>query len=244
MLQNLGQRADGNAPDRSCNPIFGGRLFATKEPSKIKEYSSILGYQIAAATPALDVPPFEDNRIIMKMEANAEYEMAAEAVAQDKAIKAFHFYNQTPVVVENVLIFIPALDGFPGVATEDMTEGPNLPLLSRQSFNTRFSNGEKQVIAIATLAVFDPAYGFDCRHGVAVGMIAAILSGENGFGWDRLFKPLSFGAHNPQDTYADLAPEIKNLISMRSAVIQALRARPFYSSHSPLLDGSSLDLSF
>jgi XTP/dITP diphosphohydrolase len=55
-------------------------------------------------------------------------------------------------------------------------------------------------------------------EGVVEGNIVDLPRGRNGFGYDPVFQPNGF-----EQTFAEMAPELKNKISHRAKAIAALR---------------------
>jgi len=122
------------------------------------------------------------------------------------------------VLVEDSGLFIPSLNGFPGVYSAHFLKtwkfGPTLELLERRDRAAYFRT-------VAGLQRGRRRWTF---VGEVVGSIAARPRGRNGFGYDPIFIP-----EGERRTFAELPTDQKNALSHRArAVVQVgelLRSR-------------------
>ena len=116
------------------------------------------------------------------------------------------------LVVEDVSLKIHSLNNFPGTFTKwlDKIVGNEKTFKMLENFEDR------SVTAISSLGYFD---GKDI-HFVVYEMKGEIVSprGENGFGWDPIFKP-----EGSDKTLAEMTLEEKNKYSMRRMAFEKLR---------------------
>ena len=122
------------------------------------------------------------------------------------------------VLVEDSGLFIPSLNGFPGVYSAHFLKtwkfGPILELLQRRDRRAYFRT-------VAGLGHGRQHWTF---QGEVAGSIAPRPRGTHGFGYDPIFVPAG-GSR----TFAQIAPEEKNALSHRARAIrqvgELLRAR-------------------
>ena len=171
-------------------------LFATTNKNKLREASEILGFEIQGV--AVDVPEIQDIEV-------------------DKVIKAkcYSAYEklQKPIIVEDTGLYFKALNSFPGALIKWALKSigdKNLPKLLDS-----FEN--KNAYAKTSIGYFD-GNNFHIFSGEIEGEIVPEPKGENGFGWDTIFKPKGYGK-----TFAEMTNEEKNSLSMRKISFEKLK---------------------
>jgi len=188
-------------------------LLATRNAHKAHEFRELLGHDFNVidlrAFPAI-APPNETGRTF---EGNAT--LKAIAVSRNREIQDRHLL----VLADDSGIEVDALGGAPGVfsaryAGENATDRDNIDKLLRELSQTRNRAAHfRCVLALAR----------DCKvlltaQGVVAGTILDRPRGAHGFGYDPVFVPGGF-----DQTFAELAPELKNQISHRARAARELR---------------------
>jgi XTP/dITP diphosphohydrolase len=185
-------------------------VLGTGNPGKVKELRALLGDLSYALIPsdALDAPPdvVED----------------ADTLAGNARKKATAFHNHTghAALADDTGLEVAALDGRPGVRTArfagpDATPADNVQRLLEvldgvDDRRARF----RTVIALVEDA--DTVHTFE---GTCEGVITTAPRGEEGFGYDPVFRP-----EGHDETFAEMPPNAKNEISHRRRALDALRA--------------------
>jgi XTP/dITP diphosphohydrolase len=183
-------------------------VFATNNKNKIKEIQSMLPPSIEIISLESigcheDIPETADT-----IEGNAV--MKANYVTQKYGYDCFA--DDTGLEVE-------ALDGEPGVfsaryAGEQKSAEDNMDKLLLNLKNE--VNRNAQFKTVITLNLNGEQHLF---RGIARGVITLDKFGDQGFGYDPVFKPEGF-----QETFAQLSLETKNVISHRGKATQELIA--------------------
>ena len=175
----------------------------------MREFRELLGSQFEISDlqsrPALTLPEetgstFEQNAIL-------------KAVTVSKAVDRL-------VIADDSGLEVDALGGAPGIysaryAGGNASDRNNIDKLlgELRARNEKRSARFRCVIALARngrlLGTFE---------GVVEGAIVDLPRGTNGFGYDPIFQPDGF-----EETFAEMAPELKNEISHRAKAIAALR---------------------
>jgi non-canonical purine NTP pyrophosphatase (RdgB/HAM1 family) len=122
-----------------------------------------------------------------------------------------------PFFVEHVGLEIRAWKGLPGGLTSEFmnTVGNDGICRMMQAWSS-----EREASAVAVIGYSSPGGRVDIFRGETTGTIVDEPRGDKGFGWDAIFLP-----DGHEKTYAEMAPEEKNRISMRRIV-----AGKFYMS--------------
>jgi XTP/dITP diphosphohydrolase len=127
------------------------------------------------------------------------------------------------VIADDSGLEVDALGGAPGIysaryAGENASDAENVGKLLRE-LRGRNIAGEKQSTrfrCVIALAQKEKVLG--TFEGVVEGNIVDPPRGDGGFGYDPVFQPDGFA-----ETFAEMAPELKNKISHRAKAIAALR---------------------
>jgi XTP/dITP diphosphohydrolase len=185
-------------------------LLATGNQHKTKELRQLLGDDFAVSDlsgyPAIEMPDetgatFAENAILK-----------AVTVSKDR-----HFQNRF-VIADDSGLEVDALGGAPGIysaryAGEPASDAANIEKLLRQLKNVAKRSARfRCVIALAragrVLGTFE---------GLVEGEIVDPPRGPGGFGYDPVFQPTGF-----ENTFGEMAPELKNKMSHRANAIAAL----------------------
>lgn len=136
--------------------------------------------------------------------------------------KARHAWQaaRRPVVVEETGLELAALNGFPGPLVKWMLEAVGAEGIAR----TALALGDPRARAVCLLQWTDGERSVVTR-GETAGDLVLPARGENGFGWDPVFRPAG-GSR----TYGELQDEEKDRLGHRGkawrALLLQLRAAP------------------
>lgn len=133
-------------------------------------------------------------------------------VAREKALVAYRALG-APVVVDDTGMSIAALGGLPGALVVwflDTIGADGILRLMRDSEDRRAS--------VSTCIAYCDGLGVQLFEGVIEGTISKEMRGTHGFGYDPIFIP-----NGHARTYAQMSPEEKNAVSMRSIALVKFR---------------------
>lgn len=180
-------------------------ILASRNKNKIEEMKQLVAHLGIDVFSALDFPDLEE-------------------VEEDKptlegnALKKARYVNQQtgiPALSDDTGLEVKALDGAPGVysaryAGEDATYQDNvLKLLGALEGK---KNRSAQFRTVVALVDGDKEWTFE---GTCKGKIIEEQIGKKGFGYDPIFMPDEFA-----ETFAQMDPNIKNIISHRGKAVQ------------------------
>ncbi len=134
-------------------------------------------------------------------------------VLEAKLRSAQGILNRQSLLVEHTTLSLEGLNDFPGALT-----GPTLKMMGLTMF-TRMAMQSGSASATATTALgYCSAEGeIRCFEGTMEGRVRT-PKGSRGFGWDSIFVPKGY-----QQTFAEMASDEKNAISMRRKALMELR---------------------
>ena len=104
-------------------------IFATGNKNKTREASQILGFTVANPKQEFEIAEIQLESTHWKEIEKGNYLPACNYVARAKAINAERSYNQS-VLVEDIALFIPALQGRPGTDIKAWCEDELMQVLS------------------------------------------------------------------------------------------------------------------
>ena len=162
--------------------------FVTGNANKAKECSTILGVELEAV--GLDIPEIQSLNL--------------EKVVEAKAKAAFAQLG-TPVMVEDVALSLLALGDLPGPFIRWFEESVGLEGLCVLATELN----ERRAVATSCIGYCDGGE-VQLFTGEVLGTISSEPRGQNGFGWDAIFKP-----GDSKQTWAEVTPEEKDTQSMR-----------------------------
>ena len=182
-------------------------LLATRNRHKTREFAEVLGVGFEvddlsnAATEHIDETgkTFAENATLKAIAASEDRHLLV--IADDSGLE------------------VDALDGAPGIysaryAGECATDSQNVGKLLRELKNV--TNRTARFHCVIALAQDGKLLG--TFEGAVEGEIVDLPRGANGFGYDPVFQPKGFA-----QTFAEMAPELKNKLSHRASAIAALR---------------------
>ena len=186
-------------------------VVASHNPGKVAEIGALLaphGLKISSAA-ELNLP---------------EPEEKGASFAANAAIKASAACNATGLtaVADDSGLVVPILSGAPGIYSARWA-GPS------KDFKVAIGRLEQELAArdsgahfVCALAVAWPHGPCDIFEGKVFGTVLFPPRGENGFGYDSIFQP-----RGGDQTFGEMRPEEKDLISHRASAFAKLRKKYF-----------------
>jgi XTP/dITP diphosphohydrolase len=180
-------------------------ILASRNKNKIEEMKQLVAHLGIDVFSALDFPDLEEVE-------------EDKPTLEENALKKARYVNQQtgiPALSDDTGLEVEALDGAPGVfsaryAGENATYQDNvLKLLG--ALNGK-ENRAAQFRTVVALVDGEKEWTFE---GVCKGKIINEQIGKKGFGYDPIFMPDDFA-----ETFAQMDPNIKNLISHRGKAVQ------------------------
>ncbi len=181
-------------------------VFATNNQNKIKEIQSLL-------------PDFIEIISLESIGCTEDNPETADTIEGNSMLKANYVTQKYgyDCFADDTGLEVEALNNAPGVYSARYA-GPKC--LAEDNMNLLLSKLEKvqnrsaQFKTVITLNIQGQQHLFT---GIAKGEIAKIKSGNQGFGYDPIFKPENF-----QETFAEMSADLKNKISHRGKATQLL----------------------
>ena len=194
-------------------------LLATRNSNKTLEFRELLGarFHLIDLTnlPEVEIPG-ETGRTFAE---NAT--LKAMAASQDRPASARRD-RQSFVIADDSGLEVDALGGGPGVysaryAGENARDADNVNKLLGQ-LSARNHDEQRSARFRCVIAAARDGKLFGTFEGVVEGRIVDFPRGTNGFGYDPVFQPNGF-----EQTFGEMAPDLKNKISHRARAVAALR---------------------
>ncbi|PYK29257.1 MAG: non-canonical purine NTP pyrophosphatase, RdgB/HAM1 family [Verrucomicrobia bacterium] len=192
-------------------------LLASRNRHKTREFAEVLGagFEVNdlsnAATEHIDEigKTFAENATLKAIAASKDRPASAQLR------RGRHLL----VIADDSGLEVVALEGAPGIysaryAGESATDSQNVGKLLRELKNV--TNRTARFRCVIALAQDGKLLG--TFAGAVEGEIVDLPRGANGFGYDPIFRPKGFA-----QTFAEMAPELKNKLSHRANAIAALR---------------------
>jgi XTP/dITP diphosphohydrolase len=187
-------------------------LLATRNAHKTREFQEILGNEFAvqdlSAYPEIKVGPetgktFEENAVL-------------KAVIGSKNLPGM-------VIADDSGLEVNALGGAPGIfsaryAGGNATDKQNVDKLMQELARLGARTNDRRARFRCVIALARDGNLLQTFEGVAEGAIVDPPRGKKGFGYDPVFLP-----DGCDETFAELAAEIKNRVSHRAKAVIALR---------------------
>ncbi len=171
--------------------------FVTQSLSKVVEAERILGVKLKHHS--LDLPEIQA--------------VDVEEVITHKAKYAYETLGEKPVMVEDTGLFIEAWNGLPGALIKWFVKYVG------NAGICKMLNGyaTRQASATTVVAIYDGQ--IQLFTGKVQGQIASAPTGDEGFGWDKIFIP-----DGAIKTFAEMTPGEKDRYSMRRLAFEAMLA--------------------
>jgi XTP/dITP diphosphohydrolase len=189
-------------------------MMASANPDKVREIEAIL----AVALPGIEIVP--------RSSTVGDVVEDADTLLGNARLKAFALANATkmPAVADDTGLFVDALDGAPGIfaaryAGPDATYADNCAKLLNELVRVDARSAVDRRAAFRTVAIVAWPSGEELHvEGEVIGVIAAELRGDRGFGYDPLFAPIEADGR----TFAELSLRVKNDLSHRARAFRGL----------------------
>jgi len=172
--------------------------FATTNKGKLQEASRFLGIEVEGC--GLEVDEIQS--------------LDPEKVAIKKGVAYFEKLNN-PILVEDVALTFHAFGKLPGTYINDFFQ----VLGNKGLTDLLHTMSSRKATALTTLVFIENKNEFHVFTGIVDGEIANEPRGNNGFGWDPIFKP-----DGSQQTFAEMGEVEKSKYSMRSKALVKFKA--------------------
>jgi XTP/dITP diphosphohydrolase len=187
-------------------------LLATRNPNKTREFHELLG----RAFDVSDLSSFPEIAIPEETGRTFEDNATLKAIAASKKLPSL-------VIADDSGLEVDALGGAPGIfsaryAGENAGDVPNVNKLLRELRKRNIATEKRSAQFRCVIALAQNAKLLGVFEGFVEGKIVDPPRGSGGFGYDPIFEPKGF-----EQTFAEMAPELKNKISHRAKAIAALR---------------------
>jgi XTP/dITP diphosphohydrolase len=203
-------------------------LLATRNPHKTHEFRELLGQ----AFDVIDLSSLVEIKLPDETGSTFVENATLKAVAVSKDRPAFAKRQSGSdlrrgrhllVIADDSGLEVDALDGAPGIysaryAGENATDIRNVDKLLRELRAQKVAGKERSARFRCVIALAQNGNLQGIFEGAVEGTIVDPPRGTGGFGYDPVFQPDGF-----EQTFAEMAPELKNTISHRAKAIAALR---------------------
>jgi XTP/dITP diphosphohydrolase len=142
---------------------------------------------------------------------------------ENAKLKALAASKQLPalVIADDSGLEVDSLGGAPGIysaryAGANATERDKIEKLLGELARVRATGDQRRARFRCVVALAHNGYLLGTFEGVVEGRIADQMRGDAGFGYDPIFIPEGF-----EQTFGELAPEVKNTISHRAKAMRA-----------------------
>jgi len=168
----------------------------TGNPNKAKEIEALIGAAVESAS--LDIKEIQS--------------LSIGEVAREKALVAYQALG-VPVIVDDTGMNITALGGLPGALVFWFLES-----IGPEGILRLMRGSEDRRASVSTCIAYCEGSEVQLFEGTIQGTVSKEIRGGNGFGYDPIFIP-----DGQSRTYAEMTPQEKNTISMRSIALAKLR---------------------
>lgn len=186
-------------------------LIATKNAGKVREYQEMFspyGIEVQSLLNHSDIPDVE--------ETGTTFEENAKLKAETIAVKL-----NIPVLADDSGLEVDALDNRPGIFSARYAGGEKNDLKNLQKVLEELKGVheyDRNARFVCVIALARPGLKTVTKRGECEGIILTEPIGENGFGYDPIFKPNEY-----DKSMAQLKPEEKNSISHRYNALNQLK---------------------
>src|ERR1700737_1476450 len=190
-------------------------LLATRNAHKTREFAEILGkdFEVSDLSSVRDAPEIK--------ETGGSFE--ENAILKALAVSQLRSASGGLVVADDSGLEVDALNGAPGIysaryASENATDKANIDKLLGALAQQNVPIDQRTARFRCVIAAARNGKLLRTFEGVTEGTIADLARGSHGFGYDPVFQPNGF-----DQTFWEMAPQLKNKISHRAKAIVALR---------------------
>jgi XTP/dITP diphosphohydrolase len=189
-------------------------VVATRNRDKTREIQHILGPEFKVR----DLGAHPEVSEIRESGTSFEENAKLKAVAGSRQLPALVIADDSGMEVE-------ALGGAPGIysaryAGANATDRDKIDKLLRELERVRATDNRRRARFRCVVALARDGDLLETFEGIVEGRIADKARGDSGFGYDPIFIPVGF-----EQTFGELATELKNTISHRAKAIRALAVR-------------------
>jgi XTP/dITP diphosphohydrolase len=186
-------------------------LLATRNAHKTREIQRILGVNFAVSdlSKRAEIPKPPEN---------------GKTFEENAILKAIAVSKELPnlVVADDSGLEVDALNGAPGIysaryAGENATDKANIEKLLSELARQNVPADRRRARFRCVIAVASDNKLLRTFEGVVEGTIVDLPRGSHGFGYDPIYQP-----NGSDQTFAEMAPHLKNKISHRAKAIAAL----------------------
>jgi XTP/dITP diphosphohydrolase len=192
------------------NRLFGQRLvIATHNPGKLREIAELLVPFGIAAVGAADLGLPEPEETGTTFEANAELKARAAATG-----------SGLPALADDSGLVVPALNGAPGVYSARWAGATRDFSLAMAKVEEELAGKlDRRAYFVAVLALVWPDGAVATFRGEAHGDLVWPPRGENGFGYDPMFRP-----EGSNMTFGEMPPGEKRKLNHRARAFAKFEA--------------------
>jgi XTP/dITP diphosphohydrolase len=185
-------------------------IVATRNSDKTREIQHILGPEFRVG----DLEAHPEVSEIRETGTSFEENAKLKALAASRQLAALVFADDSGLEVD-------ALGGAPGIysaryAGANATERSKIEKLLGELARVRAADDQRRARFRCVVALARNGSFLGTFEGVVEGRIADQMRGDVGFGYDPIFIPEGF-----EQTFGELAPEVKNTISHRAKAMRA-----------------------
>ncbi len=177
-------------------------VIATSNSHKVEEFQNILKPFDIKVVPYKDVLKEEIEIIENGKTFKDNAKIKAELIAEKTGL---------PVIADDSGFCIKNLDGFPGVISSRFADEIGSYDLAFEEIQKRLNNKISEAKFVCVIAFAVKGKKTEFFEGICNGFIIFPKRGENGFGYDSIFVPNSYGK-----TFAEMEIDEKNQISHRA----------------------------
>ena len=180
-------------------------IVASKNSGKIKEFKRIL----QLASPDIELVTELETPDVAETGATFEENALLKAVSVAK-------FTGIPAIADDSGLSVDALNGAPGILSARWSGGGDLENINKVLGELKnFSDSQLGAKFVAVIAIAKPSGENLVVRGELLGKIRRSATGENGFGYDPIFEPITGGGR----TLAEMTPAEKDSISHRAAAL-------------------------
>ena len=183
-------------------------VFATHNPNKLREIQEL-------------VPPFIELISLESLGCAAKIPETADTLEGNARLKA-DFITTTynlPCFADDTGLLVTALDGAPGVLSARYAGLESTTEANVNKILNEIKNSDDRTAHFKTVIAFNLNAKTHLFEGIIDGTITYEKQGDNGFGYDPIFRPVGY-----EHTFAELPLSAKNEISHRGQAFRKLIA--------------------
>ena len=203
-------------------------LLATRNAHKTREFRELLGHDFEvvdlSSSSEIKIPKetgrtFQENAILKAVTVSKDRPAFANRQSGSDLRRGRHLL----VIADDSGLEVDLLAGAPGIysaryAGESANDAENVDKLLRELSTKHIAPDQRSARFRCVIALAQNGKLLGTFEGVVEGTVVDPPRGTGGFGYDPVFQPDGF-----KETFAEMAPELKNKISHRAKAIAAVR---------------------